>query len=425
MSSTISHDKTIRIGKLKNGFTYYLKNTPDPNVEIHFLVKAGSNQEPHVQIAHLMEHMPMNSTKNFKNAKAYFPERGLRPGADMNASTGDDLTDYWAKIHPDNKELFLDVLKFFRDCAHDVNMDSTNMEDVRSAVFEEGRANQMAPNSVASKRLKLLHWETNYAKKKDIDVLNAIKTFRHQTLQNFYDTWYRANFQGLTIVGNFDIDKTEEIIKKLFSALRPSPNAILTQKSDSNFFKWKNRFTTIKGDNIKRTIEVYIKRPIKIMKTQGDLEFLIITKLYNKMMANRFIRENDNGSISSFKFTPSKYFQNFILDGPDIDVIKSSISGDSISPVQALSKILDENELVRRFGFSEDELKSAKSDLISGPELFDTTSINSKLSSEMADHFVSGTAILNPITHRDLIMALLKNITVTRINGEVKEWIKP
>ena len=65
----IPTDPKVKIGKLDNGLTYYIRNNgkPEDKVELRLVVNAGSILENDRQLglAHFMEHMNFNGTKNF------------------------------------------------------------------------------------------------------------------------------------------------------------------------------------------------------------------------------------------------------------------------------------------------------------------------------------------------------------------------
>ena len=60
----------VRIGKLANGLTYYAQSNPKPEdkLELRLVINAGSVLETDKQqgLAHFMEHMNFNGTKNFE-----------------------------------------------------------------------------------------------------------------------------------------------------------------------------------------------------------------------------------------------------------------------------------------------------------------------------------------------------------------------
>src|SRR6476620_4511476 len=60
----------IRIGKLANGLTYYIRHNEEPKnrAELRLVVNAGSILETNKQVglAHFVEHMAFNGTTHFK-----------------------------------------------------------------------------------------------------------------------------------------------------------------------------------------------------------------------------------------------------------------------------------------------------------------------------------------------------------------------
>ena len=63
-------DSSVKIGKLSNGLTYYIKQNANPkdHVELRLVVNVGSILEEKEQsgLAHFMEHMNFNRTQHFK-----------------------------------------------------------------------------------------------------------------------------------------------------------------------------------------------------------------------------------------------------------------------------------------------------------------------------------------------------------------------
>ena len=66
----IPADPNVKVGTLPNGLTYYIRNNgkPEDKVELRLVVNAGSIMETDRQLglAHFMEHMNFNGTKNFE-----------------------------------------------------------------------------------------------------------------------------------------------------------------------------------------------------------------------------------------------------------------------------------------------------------------------------------------------------------------------
>ena len=70
----IKADEQIRTGKLPNGLTYYIRHNEKPKgmAEFYIVHDVGAIQEDDSQqgLAHFLEHMAFNGTKNF-------PKKGL------------------------------------------------------------------------------------------------------------------------------------------------------------------------------------------------------------------------------------------------------------------------------------------------------------------------------------------------------------
>ena len=86
-------DSAIKIGYLDNGLTYYLRHNakPEKRIELRLAVKAGSICETDQQqgLAHFVEHMCFNGTKNFKENELVdaLEEMGVKFGPELNAYT--------------------------------------------------------------------------------------------------------------------------------------------------------------------------------------------------------------------------------------------------------------------------------------------------------------------------------------------------
>jgi zinc protease len=141
-------DPEVRMGKLPNGFTYYIRKnkTPEKRVMMYLASKVGSILETDQQrgVAHFVEHMSFNGTKHFpkKELSDYLEKSGVRFGADINANTGLDETVYQLPLPSDNPELLANGLQIMRDWAQDANIEAEDVERERHVILEEKRFRQ-------------------------------------------------------------------------------------------------------------------------------------------------------------------------------------------------------------------------------------------------------------------------------------------
>src|SRR6185295_781623 len=133
LPDTLTTDPKIKIGKLENGLTYYIRQNkkPEQKVELRLAVNVGSIMEDDDQqgLAHMAEHMAFNGTKNFKknDIVSFLQSIGVEFGGDLNAYTGFDETVYILPI-PTDKPANLDKgFQILEDWAHNVTY---NEEDI-------------------------------------------------------------------------------------------------------------------------------------------------------------------------------------------------------------------------------------------------------------------------------------------------------
>src|SRR5512136_3057366 len=90
---TLPLDPAIRKERLPNGLTYMIRanSKPEHRAELRLVVNAGSVLESRNQVglAHFVEHMAFNGTKNFTRQELveYLESVGVRCGPELNAST--------------------------------------------------------------------------------------------------------------------------------------------------------------------------------------------------------------------------------------------------------------------------------------------------------------------------------------------------
>ena len=95
---SIPIDDQVRIGKLDNGLTYYIRHNEYPEHVANFYIaqRVGSIQEEENQrgLAHFLEHMAFNGSEHFKgNGIIDFTRTlGVEFGSDLNAYTSIDQT---------------------------------------------------------------------------------------------------------------------------------------------------------------------------------------------------------------------------------------------------------------------------------------------------------------------------------------------
>ena len=110
MLEPLPQDPELRKGVLPNGLTYNIRHNSKPANQGEFYIfdRVGAIQEEDSQVglAHFLEHMAFNGTKNFpgKGIINYLESVGVKFGANLNAGTGVEQTQYMMSAVPLNSE---------------------------------------------------------------------------------------------------------------------------------------------------------------------------------------------------------------------------------------------------------------------------------------------------------------------------------
>ena len=212
-------------GVLENGLTYYIYPTQSvKNAASYYIISnAGSILEEDNQsgLAHFLEHMAFNGTKNFpdKGILNTLQRHGAVFGKDINATTLFDETIYHMDNIPTNEQMVDTCLMILHDWANEITLDDDEIDKERGVILEEWRTNQNGRMRLLVASLPTLFINTKYAKRIPIGSTDVIKNFKHEALRKFYHDWYRTDLQAIAIIGDVDAKEVENKIKKIFSGI--------------------------------------------------------------------------------------------------------------------------------------------------------------------------------------------------------------
>ena len=222
LDAPINPDPHVKIGKLSNGMTYYIRHNEQPKkvVELRLAVNAGSNQENENQrgLAHFTEHMSFNGIEGMPGNTMInkLQSIGVVFGADLNAYTSFDETVYMIPMpldNPANLDLGLQIL---RGWAHGLLYDHAEIDAERGVITEEYRMGLGADDRMRKEYWPVLMKDSRYAERMPIGLIEVIQGFEYQTIKDFYHDWYRPDLQAVVVVGDIDVNEVEAKIKNMF-----------------------------------------------------------------------------------------------------------------------------------------------------------------------------------------------------------------
>lgn len=420
-------DPAVRIGTLPNGMKYYIRKNskPENRAELRLAVNAGSTAEDDGQrgLAHVVEHMAFNGTKNFKKSELvdYLESIGTKFGPHLNAYTSFDETVYMIQLPTDKPEILDKGLQIMEDWSHNLLFDSLEVEKERGVVVEEWRLGQGADERMRRAYWPVLFKDSRYAERLPIGKKEIIEGCPQSALRNFYNDWYRPELMAVILVGDFDLDAMEAKVKARFSNVpsRQNPRPLV---------KWpvpaqNNLAVSTVTDKEARyaQIQLIYKRPVESRSTEGDYRRSLAQQLFTGMLNNR-MGELQRLAEPPFLFAGSDY-GNFVRN---VNAYYSFAISKGEGIDKALQTVLDENERVRRFGFTESELSRQKSDMMTGIE----KAFNERDKTEsrnFAREYVSNYLEDEPMPgisfEYDLYKKYVPGITLAEVNAFAKEWM--
>ncbi len=430
-NAVLPNDPAVRVGHLDNGLTYYIRHNelPAGRAEFYLATNVGAIQETPDQdgLAHFLEHMCFNGTKNFpgKDILNWLQSIGASFGGNVNASTGVEKTQYMLNNIPLVRESVIDTcILIMHDYSHYVTNDPVEIDKERGVIVEERRSRRNAAWRLHEKGLPYIYGDSKYGTCTLIGSQENLLNFKPESLVNFYKTWYRPDLQALVVVGDVDVDYVEGKIKEIFSDIPAAENP-------------KAKDVIMIPDNVEPVVGIltdpeYTQTDVTVIwKSEAspremnntlvgevtDIVKNIITKVFNERFSDIAARP-DTPFLSASAFMGDLTRTCEVLMG-DVNVRE----GETLGGFEAF---MTEMEKARRFGFSADEVERAKSDILAAYETASKTAEtrkNAQFVPELISNFFDNHAFMAPAEEYALVSQIMPMITADAVNQAIAELI--
>jgi zinc protease len=362
LTDPLPTDPNLKIGKLANGLTYYIRKNvkPEKKVELRLAVNAGSILEDKDEqgLAHFTEHMGFNGSKHFKKNELvdFLQKIGVEFGADLNAYTGFDETVYILPVPLSDTSNLRKGLTVLQDWATGLTFDTKEIDAERGVVLEESRLGKGADDRMFRKIYPIQYAGSKYAERLPIGKDSIIENAKYEVVKRFYKDYYRPDLQAVIIVGDIDVVKTEQLVKEYFGGLknpaneRPRTKAnvpartinqsiVVTDKEATNFF-----------------VEVdYPATPVKIQTTLKDYRDWLVKNIFTSLL-NQRLNELVRSSNPPFLYAATS-FNSFARGYESFSAF--AVSGKD-GPEASLSTLMTEVKRATQYGFTQAELDRGK-----------------------------------------------------------------
>ena len=214
--SDLPVDSKAHFGELENGLRYiiYPNQEPPGRVSIRLHIDAGSLLEEDDQrgIAHFLEHMLFDGSKNFSSDEL-IPEMqrlGIAFGAHANAYTSFDETVYMLdlpNLEEDTLNLGFTVMRDFCDGAL---LKTDAIESERGVILSEKNSRDSVDYRLMQQQFRFLIPDHKAAYRFPIGIEETINTTPPERIRQFYKDYYDPRLSTFVVVGDIEVEAMEE-----------------------------------------------------------------------------------------------------------------------------------------------------------------------------------------------------------------------
>lgn len=351
----------VRVGKLPNGFTYYLSSSKDfpDEVNLYLLQNVGAILEEDHQngLAHYLEHMAFNTTAHFPQGVMKY----LRSNSHytFNAFTGLNETRYFLYSLPANDTKTIDAaFNIVLDWCQGITITPEDVDKERGIIIEEWRQRHDVFRRLQDHIAPVIYNHSKYAERNVIGDVEVLKSFTAKDLKEFYQTWYRPDLQALVVVGDFDIAAYEAKIKELFSPLKmpkqaPKRYDIVIEDNPQPLY---THFVDPEMESLSNSFGIYQR--YRTDNSRSGVEMIkenLYTMIFNQLVSQRIGMIRNSGEESFLAATIN--YAPLVRHYSQLAIDVVPYEGKSW---EALEQILALREQFRREGFAEAEFTSVQ-----------------------------------------------------------------
>ncbi len=369
-SPELPTDPRVVQGELDNGLKYMVQRHANPpgRAVMWIHVSSGSLNEKDEQrgIAHYLEHMAFNGSKNFPPGEVvkFFQSLGMTFGRDQNAFTSFEQTVYQLSL-PDVKTETIDKgLTFFSDVATGLLLLDSEIESERQIILEERTSRSSAQSRVMESMIKQMVPGSILGERLPIGTPETIGSVKKPDFEDYYNRYYVLSNMTLMVVADEEPAKVVERIQAVFGqdkTRKPTPEDVPTGVKP-----YTESFAIVVTDPELPRAQVsiaHLELPLPPSTTQSDLRREFIDSLagaaFNRRMENLKSRGEMVGQVvaAGTNQTAGAFREAQIM---------SMGKGDQWLPM--VNQIATELVRARTYGFSESEIEQARKAMIAGME---------------------------------------------------------
>ena len=424
-------DSAVRVGKLENGLTYYIRHNeyPKHRAEFHIAQAVGATMEEDHQngLAHFLEHMAFNGTKHFagKGIIEYFESIGVNFGGNINAYTSLDETVYRLSEVPTVREGIIDsALLVMHDWACGLLLLEEEIDNERGVIREEWRTGAQANRRMWKAINPLKYPGSQYAKRDVIGDTAVINNFTYDALRDYYKKWYGPDNQAIIVVGDIDVDKVEQKIKDLWADVPERVNR--GERPLHSVYDNAEPIVAIVRDREAQ----YTRIEMEFKKDQLPKPLRGTNVSYLQNLALELVCDMFNNRLSELAMKPEatfvgagSYHGELVKEKDAFVAVYLAKQGQEVA---AYKDLLTQLEKMRRYGFTHAELDRVKKEMLAAYEKSyneRNTVRNIMYAQQYIRHYLSDEPIPGIAWEYETVQQILPMLSVDMLNQIAQQLV--
>ena len=431
-ADTVPVSKKIIKGVLPNGLTYYVMHNESPKERADFYIirKVGAIvEEDHENgLAHFLEHMAFNGTKNFpeKGIINMLERHGVDFGRSINAYTGQNQTVYTLFNIPTTDSKLIDSsLLVLHDWSHYLSLTEKEINAERGVILEEWRTGEDSGKRIRKIIYPYLFNHSKYSIRDVIGDTSVILNFKPQTIRDFYHRWYRPDLEAIAIVGDVDAAEIERKIKAGFSSVPMPENPV--PFPDVKIRDHKEPYFVVARDKEETNTAIQVYRRFNATPAEGKRYLAYLREGMVESLLSHVIRTR----ITSVSQQPASPFinagigANSLVPGYD-SYMQYGLSRAGVDEqLKTVRGLYTLNEQMLRYGFDASELEMAKADFkanITSRYNEREKRSNNRYIEDIIDNFLEGEPLVEYEDYYRYALAELEKIGTEDLHALLKRW---
>ena len=427
-------DPDLRIGRLENGLTYYIRHNEQPKGRAEFWLVQNSGslveEDDERGMAHFIEHIAFQGTRNFPNIDMVdiLQNNGVSYGRDINASTGFDDTRFQiSNVPTDRVELLDTVLLMLRDLSCELNFDDRAIEEERGVIQEEWRTHADQTMRLYENTLPILLSGCRYAYRIPIGDMIVIRNLTRSQLLSFYQRWYCPGRQAVVVVGDFDADRMEQMVKQTMGSIpkrdSADPDPALSIVRDHNGVTYALHADPEASNTMVYLMFEHNQVPLHQRNTHVYLRHNVISALMAEMLTNRIdeLARSQSSPIDYGMANDRKF-----LIARTRDALTMAAMAKEGGSLEALDTLIVQAARAMQHGFTATELERAKRNAVavySDYQLEAANRTSREYAEEYIDHFQNGSYIPGVIEESRMVIDEVQRITLDEVNSYLRSIV--